>query len=55
MDTQDIPKLSSLAERLGWAPRMSTGRVSTGIHVVDVLQSRSATDLISLLADSRER
>ncbi|WP_186762957.1 hypothetical protein [Lentzea tibetensis] len=50
MDTQDIPKLSTLAERLGWSLC-----VSTGVHVVDLLLSSTATDLISVLADSRDR
>ncbi|WP_157529676.1 hypothetical protein [Nocardia sp. NRRL S-836] len=50
MEPQEIVTLSALAERLGWRQR-----VPTGVHVVDLLLSRTATDLISALADDRDR
>lgn len=50
MDAQEIIKLSTLAERLGWQRRESTG-----VHVVDLLLSRSVSDLIAALAEHRER
>ncbi|MFJ8964593.1 hypothetical protein ACIRG5_34900 [Lentzea sp. NPDC102401] len=49
MDTHEIIKLSALAERLGWQRRESTG-----VHVIDLLLSRSVTDLISALAENRD-
>ncbi|MEV6716095.1 hypothetical protein AB0M48_29085 [Lentzea sp. NPDC051208] len=50
MDTQDITKLSTLAERLGWQRRESTG-----VHLIDLLLSRPASDLIAALAENRDR
>ncbi|GAA3660058.1 hypothetical protein C8D88_105541 [Lentzea atacamensis] len=49
METQEIIKLSALAERLGWQRRESTG-----VHVVDLLVSRSVSDLIAALAQNRD-
>ena len=48
MESQEIIKLSTLAERLGWRRRDSTG-----VHVVDLLVSRTVTDLIAALAENR--
>lgn len=48
MESQEIIKLSMLAERLGWRRRDSTG-----VHVVDLLVSRTVTDLIAALAENR--
>ncbi|WP_189155935.1 hypothetical protein [Lentzea pudingi] len=50
MDTREIVKLSAVVERLGWRRRESTG-----VHVVDLLVSRRVSDLISALAEHRER
>ena len=50
METQEIIKLSTLAERLGWQRRESTG-----VHMIDLLLSRTVTDLISALAENRDR
>ncbi|MEU7481607.1 hypothetical protein AB0A63_36920 [Lentzea sp. NPDC042327] len=50
METHEFVKLSALAERLGWRRR-----VSTGVHVVDLLLSRTTTDLIAALAENRDR
>ena len=49
METQEIVKLSALAERLGWQRRESTG-----VHVVDLLVSRTVSDLIAALAQNRD-
>ncbi len=49
METREIVELSALVERLGWRRR-----VSTGVHVVDLLLSRTATDLITALAEHRQ-
>jgi hypothetical protein len=53
MDTQEIIKLSALAERLGWQPRIPD-RKSRGVHVVDLLVSRTVVDLIAALAQNRD-
>ena len=50
METQEITTLSALAGRLGWQPL----RLSAGVHVVDLLLSRTATDLIAALAENRD-
>lgn len=50
MDTQEIIKLSTLAERLGWQRRESTG-----VHLIDLLLSRPVSDLIAALAENRDR
>lgn len=50
MDTQEIIKLSTLAERLGWQRRESTG-----VHIVDLLLGRTVSDLIAALAENRDR
>ena len=50
MDTQEFTKLSTLAERLGWQRREFTG-----VHVIDLLLSRSVSDLIAALAEDRDR
>ncbi|WP_329790252.1 hypothetical protein V1227_40010 [Lentzea sp. DG1S-22] len=50
MDTPEVTKLSTLAERLGWQRRESTG-----VHVVDLLLARGVSDLIAALAENRER
>ncbi|MFD9705946.1 hypothetical protein [Lentzea sp. NPDC059081] len=47
MDTQEF-KLSTLAERLGWQRREPRG-----VHVVDLLLSRTVSDLIAALAEHR--
>jgi hypothetical protein len=49
METQEIIKLSTLAERLGWQRHESTG-----VHVVDLLVSRAVSDLIAALAQNRD-
>ena len=49
METQEFVKLSTLAERLGWQRRESTG-----VHVVDLLVSRTVVDLIAALAQNRD-
>ena len=49
MTTQEIIKLSALAERLGWQRRESTG-----VHLVDLFLSRTVTDLIAALAQNRD-
>jgi hypothetical protein len=49
MDTQEIIKLSTLAERLGWQRRESTG-----VHLIDLLLSRPVSDLIAALAENRD-
>jgi len=49
METREIIKLSALAERLGWQRRDSTG-----VHIVDLLVSRTVTDLIAALAENRD-
>jgi hypothetical protein len=49
METQEFVKLSTLAERLGWQRRESTG-----VHVVDLLLSRTVSDLIAALAENRD-
>lgn len=49
METQEIIKLSALVERLGWQRRESTG-----VHLVDLLVSRTVTDLIAALAQNRD-
>jgi hypothetical protein len=50
MDQMDIPDLASRAERLGWSLR-----VASGVHVIDLLVSATAPDIISALAESRDR
>jgi hypothetical protein len=50
METQEFVKLSTLAERLGWRRRESTG-----VHLVDLLLSRTVSDLIAALAENRDR
>ncbi|MGW6445024.1 hypothetical protein [Lentzea sp. NPDC055074] len=50
MDTQEIIKLSTLAERLGWQRRESRG-----VHIVDLLLGRTVSDLITALAENRDR
>jgi primosomal replication protein N len=50
MEQREIVELSALVERLGWRRR-----VSTGVHVVDLLLSRTATDLIAALAENRDQ
>ena len=50
METQEIIGLSALAERLGWQRPESKG-----VHVVDLLLSRTVSDLIAALAENRER
>jgi len=49
MDMQEIIKLSVLVERLGWQRRDSTG-----VHLVDLLVSRTVTDLVAALAENRD-
>ena len=49
METQEIIKLSALVERLGWQRRDSTG-----VHLVDLLVSRTVTDLVAALAENRD-
>ena len=49
METQEIIKLSTLAERLGWQRR-----ASTGVHVVDLLVSQTVVDLLAALAQIRD-
>ncbi|GAB2868509.1 hypothetical protein [Lentzea nigeriaca] len=53
METQEIIKLSTLAERLGWQPKILRDGQSTGVHVVDLLVSRAVSDLIAALAQNR--
>lgn len=50
METQEFVKLSTLAERLGWQRRESTG-----VHLVDLLLGRTVSDLIAALAENRDR
>ena len=50
MERQEITKLSTLAERLGWQRCESTG-----VHVVDLLVSCAVSDLIAALAQNRDR
>jgi hypothetical protein len=49
METQEIIKLSAFVERLGWQRRESTG-----VHLVDLLRSRTVSDLIAALAENRD-
>jgi hypothetical protein len=49
METQEIIKLSAFVERLGWQRRESTG-----VHLVDLLLSRTVSDLIAALAENRD-
>jgi hypothetical protein len=49
MEMQEIIKLSVLVERLGWQRPASTGD-----HLVDLLVSRTVTDLIAALAQNRD-
>lgn len=50
MDHEETEKLSTRVERLGWQRRESTG-----VHVVDLLLSRTVSDLIAALAENRDR
>jgi hypothetical protein len=54
METREIIKLSALAERLGWQPRIRNCE-SAGVHIVDLLLSRTVSDLIAALAEHRDR
>ncbi len=49
METQEIIKLSALVERLGWQRRDSAG-----VHLVDLLVSRTVADLVAALAENRD-
>ncbi|HEX7301741.1 hypothetical protein [Lentzea sp.] len=49
MESQEIVKLSALAERLGW--RLPA---CAGAHLIDLLVARTVVDLVAVLAEDRD-